>query len=751
MIRVISLAFLVLNLLALPAAGQQLATRWAAQVNAASVHPEYPRPQLVRSRWQNLNGRWRYTIQPREVDRPAESSFDGEILVPFAVESALSGVSKPVGETNRLWYRRTFVVPDDWRRDRVVLQFGAVDWEARVWVNGREVGAHQGGYTPFSCDITGALTPSGEQELVVSVWDPTDAQSQPRGKQVAKPRGIWYTSVTGIWQTVWLEPVPASRIERVRADSDIDSGRVQFQVVTSGADASHMVQVTVRDGGQVVGTARRKSDEQGLAVEIKQPKLWSPASPHLYDLRVELLRGEDVIDAADSYFGMRKIEAKADTAGVLRLFLNNQPLFQFGPLDQGWWPDGLYTAPNDEALRYDIEITRDLGCNMCRKHVKVEPARWYYWADKLGLLVWQDMPSGMATGKPESLRQGAPRDVEFSADQRQVFQREWQAIIDSLSGHPSIVVWVPFNEGWGQHNTNEILRWTKQYDPSRLVDGPSGWEDRQFGDLKDLHRYPGPGMFPVEPLRVSVLGEFGGLGLPLEGHTWLDRNNWGYRTYKTQEELLTNYERLIQQLPPLIADGLAAAVYTQTTDVEIEVNGLLTYDRAVIKMPVDRLTRLHQRLYDAPRRKTVLLPTSEKQPQSWRFTTAKPPEGWEQATFDDRSWRQGEGGFGTAGTPGAVVRTVWDSSDIWLRREFSWGEPPQAEIYLRLHHDEDTEVYLNGRRIAFGAGFITQYAELLVDAALREALRADRNVLAIHCRQTGGGQYIDAGLVGLVP
>ena len=427
-------------------------------------------------------------------------------------------------------------------------------------------------------------------------------------------------------------------------------------------------------------------------------------------------------------------------------------MFQFGPLDQGWWPDGLYTAPTDAALRYDIEVTKELGFNMARKHVKVEPQRWYYWCDRLGLLVWQDMPSGMARGRNQHVKQGQRRDAELTDQEQEQFRTELRAMIDQHRNSPSIVVWCPFNEGWGQHDTNAVLRWTREYDPTRLVDGPSGWEDRGYGDLIDMHRYPGPDMFPPPPERVSVLGEFGGLGLPLKGHLWVESNNWGYRTYATREELLAHYEALIREMPRLIGQGLAAAVYTQTTDVEIEVNGLLTYDRQQIQLDPRRLPELHRVLYLPPPRRLTVVPTSEAAPHSWLFTTTAPEgDAWTSPDFDAAGWTMAPGGFGTVLTPGAVVRTEWKTSDIWLRRTFELDGRLVAALtadgstpLLRLHHDEGAEVYLNGRRIASTSGYTTGYIEVPLD---RPEWREGQNVLAVHCRQTEGGQYIDAGLL----
>ncbi len=741
-----------------------LVSRFANDLDPERPMPEYPRPRLARDRWQNLNGRWEYAIRSKEELDPPKT-WDGRITVPFCPESQLSGVRKQVGPENRLWYRTRFTVPKEWRDESVLLHFGAVDWETTIWVNGEKFPTtHRGGYDPFTFGISDAArSANGEIELIVSVWDPSDTGSQPRGKQVRRPHGIWYTPVTGIWQTVWIEAVPSVHIQSVDIVPDVDSDSARITVKSWQTTRTVDPVIEVRDGDRVfrpdairstavpAESQPNRSFVTSVATVPQLTKRWSPNDPHLYDVSVSLSTTEPAVvppgrdrtsDAVTSYFGMRKIHFAKDADGVNRLFLNNKALFQYGPLDQGWWPDGLYTAPTDEALKYDIEVTKRLGFNMARKHVKVEPQRWYYWCDKLGLLVWQDMPSGMADGRPQGIPPGSRQDAEFTESEHKRFKSELQAMIDANRNHPCIVVWVPFNEGWGQHRTNEILKWVKEYDPTRLVGGPSGWEDRGYGDLLDMHRYPGPGMFPTVDDRVSVLGEFGGLGLPLEGHTWLGKDNWGYRTYTTREELQMNYERLLRQVPALIADGLAAAVYTQTTDVEIEVNGLMTYDRKVIKFDEKRLQELHAPLYRKPGRRVTLVPMSDKEPQQWRYTTDKPVDGWTAPSFDDSAWKSGPGGFGTEGTPNTTVRTVWNTNDIWIRRSFEIANPPSETLVLRIYHDEDAEVYLNGELVARTQGYVTTPAIIPIDGSLKSG----RNHLAVHCRQTGGGQYIDVGI-----
>jgi len=723
-----------------------LMTRWAKDVSPGNVHKEYPRPQMVRKDWLNLNGLWEYAITAKDESKPA--NFDGQILVPFPVESALSGVMKKVGEKNRLWYRRTFTTSRKWKGQRVLLHFGAVDWDTTVWVNGKELGNHRGGYDPFTFDVTDALKDTGKQEIILSVWDPTDAGSQPRGKQVKRPGGIMYTAVTGIWQTVWLEPVPRTYIRSIRIEPDVDDNCVWVIADVAGDSDSCVVHAQTWLPSEKAAELPEPSGFTGkpgkrLHISLaKRPKtrLWSPDSAFLYDLQVSLhkkgggqsVRGE-LVDQVTSYFGMRKIEMKKDEAGINRLFLNNKSLFQYGPLDQGWWPDGLYTAPTDEALRYDIEVLKRLGCNMLRKHVKVEPARLYYWCDKLGLMVWQDMASG---------------NNKTDADKKQ-FELELMRMIETFRNHPCIVMWVPFNEGWGQHDTPRYAELIKKLDPTRLVNEASGWANKESGDVRDIHSYPGPAAPPNEEKRASVLGEFGGLGLPVKGHTWQDEKNWGYRSYETREQLTNAYVALLSKLRTMIGGGLCAAVYTQTTDVEVEVNGFMTYDRAMIKADAKQMAEAARKLYLPPPVIKTIVPTSQRRGIEWSYTTSKPGDGWQNPGFNDSSWKKGLGGFGTKGTPGSVVRTEWKSSDIWLRRTFELKDKKLNEPHLSIHHDEDAEVYINGQLVAKLSGYTTSYVQVPIDEKVSKALKAGSNCLAVHCRQTGGGQYIDAGMVNV--
>ena len=584
----------------------KIMTKWAEQVNSDHPLPEYPRPQLRRvDNWKNLNGLWDYAITSAS-DPSIPSAFNGKILVPFAVESALSGVGKTVGKDQALWYRTTIEQKRPSGKNKLLLHFGAVDWRADLYINGQKAGRHEGGFDPFTFDITQYLKKGKKQQIAIRVWDPTDDGPQPRGKQVNKPNGIWYTPVTGIWQTVWTEEVPDSYIISTRHTPDLDQERLTVSAQIASAEPGDQVKFTATDKGAVVAeTTIDAGQEVTGALKISHPHAWSPNDPHLYQLQITLLRKGKKVDAASSYFAMRKSSLVKDSKGFTRMGINNQPLFQYGPLDQGWWPDGLYTAPTDDALLFDITETKKMGFNMIRKHIKIEPARWYYYCDSIGMLVWQDMPSGDLGGnawdnQPGKIS-GRNREKQRSAVSEAYYKKEWKAMMDATYNFPSIVVWTPFNEAWGQFKTVEITKWTKQYDPSRLVNSASGGNFYEVGDIIDLHNYPDPAM--PDPAvfkntgRALVLGEFGGLGLPVEGHTWQNKDNWGYQTFKNKEQLLKRYGGLVKHLKQLIPLGLSAAVYTQTTDVEVETNGIMTYDRKVIKMPAEKLHALHSSLY----------------------------------------------------------------------------------------------------------------------------------------------------------
>ncbi len=577
-------------------AGDKIKTQWADQVTPDKVLPEYPRPLMTREHWANLNGLWNYAITSKDGKQPV--TFDGEILVPFCIESSLSGVQKEVGADKALWYQRDFMVPKAWKGQRVLLHFGAVDWMADVWVNGIKVGSHTGGYTPFSFDITQALN-GKTNELVVRVWDPTDDSYIPHGKQVNNPRGIFYTAVTGIWQTVWMEPVPDSYIASLHTVPNLDKATVTVTPEFKGLTSDDLYQVEVLFEGERVASGKALG---GQPVEVNMPqgfRTWTPDRPNLYDLKVTVFRKGKIVDEVGSYFAMRCFGTKRDESGIVRLTLNGKPIFHFGPLDQGWWPDGLYTAPTDEALAYDIEQTKELGFNMIRKHVKVEPARWYYHCDRLGMIVWQDMPSGgKGPGWQTTQYFQGPESVR-SLESEECYKKEWREIIESLISQPCIGVWVPFNESWGQFKTPEIVEMTKKLDPTRLVNPASGGNFYACGDILDLHHYPEPKMVLYDPTRVTVLGEYGGIGRKVEGHTWVKDQGWGYVEFDSEEKVTDTYVEYANQLYYMVPQGFSAAVYTQTTDCETELNGLMTYDRKVIKLDKKRLLEINRKISHA--------------------------------------------------------------------------------------------------------------------------------------------------------
>lgn len=576
-------------------AGEKIKTEWANKVNPKQVLPEYPRPIMERKEWKNLNGLWNYAIQ--EAGKPAPAKYDGQILVPFAVESSLSGVMKEVGAKNELWYNTTFNIESNWKGQNILLHFGAVDWKTEVWLNGVKIGSHTGGYTPFSFDITPFIAGT-TQQLTVKVWDPSNEGPQPRGKQVKNPEGIWYTPVTGIWQTVWIEPVNKKNITTIKTTPNIDQNVINIKPEVAGASYGDIIEVTVYEDSKTIATGKALVGEN-LEIVLNNPKLWSPESPFLYKTNVKLISNGKVVDQVKSYFAMRKIGSKRDANGVLRMQLNNKDYFQFGPLDQGWWPDGLYTAPTDEALKYDIAKTKELGFNMIRKHVKVEPERWYTHCDEMGILVWQDMPSGDEQPLWQNKKYFEGTELQRTAKSEEIYRKEWKDIMDHLYSYPSIVVWVPFNEAWGQFKTVEITEWTKNHDPSRLVNSSSGGNHFQTGDILDLHNYPGPDLYLYDARRITVLGEYGGIGLPLEGHLWRANDNWGYIKFKNATEVTNEYIKYAKDLKKLVKTGFSAAVYTQTTDVEGEVNGFMTYDRKVDKMDFEKVKSINKEVIDA--------------------------------------------------------------------------------------------------------------------------------------------------------
>lgn len=720
-------------------AASPLMTPWGEKITPENAWREYPRPQLVREQWQNLNGLWEYAITPKNGERPAE--WQGQILVPFAIESALSGVGRLLDPKELLWYRRSFITQAK-ADERVLLHFGAVDFRAQVWVNGIEVTdvPNESGNLPFTLDITQAVK-SGANELVLSVWDPTTEGNQSVGKQHLKPHGCRYTRVSGIWQTVWLENVPATHIASYKTVTDIDNNSIAVTVMTAGNLMGATAEVAVMLDGQTLAKGEVKAWGSPVKLVLDQPRLWSPDAPFLYDLRITL-RTKASEDVVKGYFGMRKIERRADENGIQRFYLNNKKIFFSGTLDQGWWPDGLLTPPSEDAMIFDIMLLKECGFNMMRKHVKLEPLRYYYLCDKLGLAVFQDMVSGWQDGE----------------DRYTLYRRDFKGMLDLLQSIPSIVMWVPYNEGWGQPEkakTNMVLDWVKRYDPTRLVSGPSGWKDHGVGDALDIHKYPGPDMPPVTENRLAVLGEFGGIGLAIEGHLWAKGGSWGYVSDKTADESFARYTSLFDQLSKLVSKGLAAAVYTQTSDVEIEINGLVTYDRKHVKYAPKDLAKLNQQLYAAMGLTIYeLLPTAETHPQKWKYAFEQPADGWELVDFDDSAWKTGEAGFGNAKVQAdnkdAVVRTLWETQAIWLRRTFNFEGSVPAKSHLKIFYDEDTQVFLNGKKISSLKGYNKAYGIVDIDMTIfSQALKKGRNVIAVHTVNTTAGAYIDLGIEGV--
>lgn len=731
-----------------------ITTPWYDTIDPANVLGEYPRPQMVRDNWMNLNGIWDFKESISMGRYRPNQSFDKEILVPFPIESALSGLMM-TDHTERPYkaylYRRTFTVPDEMKGKNILLNFGAVDWKCEVYVNGKLVGTHTGGYDPFSFDITTALQGEGEQELQVQFMDPTDAGGQPVGKQKIQNGGIFYTPSSGIWQTVWMEGVSASHISTLAIVPDVDNSAVKIKV--SGENAySCQVAIRIYDKGTLVAEQSGKT-YQNIELKINQPKLWSPDSPFLYDVEVELLSNNTTVDKVKSYFGMRKV-SMGSIDGKACFMLNNEPIFQFGPLDQGFWPEGLHTAPCDDALIFDIEQTKALGFNMSRKHIKTEPDRWYYHCDRLGLLVWQDM----INASPGQNRLGDDDWVKKN------FLDECDRVINSLINHPSIVTWIAFNEGFGQYadnntHTRNAYNRILALDGSRIISSASGWVIFDgIGQVADMHSYPRPGMLPNPTSnRISVCGEYGGISYVIKDHLWKD-SDMEYVSVGSSEELKEVFNSYADLLKPLQADGLGGAVYTQLTDLEGEVNGLITYDRKVVKVNEQQKKEMRDAIAHAIHSSAKeLVPTALRAKNTqWKYTSIVPESNWNTSDFDDRSWSTGVSGFGDGNAPNttydnkSTVKTEWKSSYIYLRKKFTVDaddEKLRDGLRLILYHDDDCEVYINGVPAFSATGYTSNYTTFDVSDEAKNALKAGENTIAVKCTQYTGGQYIDAGLI----
>lgn len=578
-------------------------TKWTSKVDAQKVLSEYPRPTIVRkSKWVNLNGLWDYCVVDTQ-QIVTDDLFTEKILVPFPLESSLSGVMRSLLPSQNLWYRRSFHFNKEYTQRRILLHFGAVDWKTTVYVNGKEVMQHIGGYNSFSCDITGFVK-SGENSLLVKVYDPTDRGIGPHGKQVLAPANIYYTPTSGIWQTVWLEEVPDIHIENIRITPDIDKNQISLIVKVNSKNRSLGIVANVLNGSTGKGQVNSE-----ILLKVPNARLWTPNDPYLYDLEIKIIDKStgQIMDVVQTYFGMRKVSIGKDDKGYNRIFLNNKYLFNLGTLDQGFWPDGLYTAPTDSALAYDIRVIKAMGFNMIRKHIKIEPERWYYYADKLGMLVWQDF-----VNPNQSLPTGAKAE----------FERGIEETIGDLYNHPSIITWVVFNEKWGQFDQKRLTEKVKSADPSRLVNGHSGellYVNKILrspspdafisSDMTDVHSYPYPMLPPDLPGKIKVIGEFGGIGVPLDGQLWDDLTpGWGYQGVGTPDTLKREYSRMMDSIIALEKEGLSASVYTQPFDVESEQNGLITYNRSTIKLPLDTIRLLNDKLLHSERETLTFLP-----------------------------------------------------------------------------------------------------------------------------------------------
>ena len=567
--------------------GDKIKTKWGINLDVNNIWNEYPRPQLERKNWINLNGPWLYSISGIWSNKPKKP--DGIILIPFPLESSLSGVMRNISDEHIIWYEKDIEIPKNWSDKNIILNFGGVDWKCTIYINDIKIGEHLGGYSAFNFDITNSLK-KGKNKLIVKVIDPTNKGYQPCGKQALNPNGIYYTSISGIWQTVWLEPVNKDYIKNIEINNDFDNKEIKINFKIN-SEKKLPINLSLEYNGQNITKMKGLSNDN-IIIKFENNSFhpWSPSEPNIYTIRAELFNeSNQIIDSIQSYTTIRKIEQKKDETGYYRIYLNNNKIFNMGVLDQGYWPDGLYTPPSEEAMIYDINKLKELGFNTIRKHVKIEPYRYYYYCDKIGMLIWQDMPSGdqgKNIRKQYKLEKGTDR--RRSEQSIETYYKEWGEIIDNLKFFQCIIIWIPFNEAWGQFDTEKVANFTIIKDSTRLLNVASGGNHRKGGNIFDLHHYPEPSQFILYEDEINVIGEYGGLGLEIYNHTWKE-DNWGYVKLNTKEEVTQKYEEFIDKLINLSKKGTSAAIYTQTTDVEIEINGLITYDRAEMKIYEDRI------------------------------------------------------------------------------------------------------------------------------------------------------------------
>jgi hypothetical protein len=729
-------------------------TPWAADVTPDNAWQEYPRPQMVRKDWKNLNGLWDFEISMGTNNRPLQN-YTRKILVPFCVESALSGIKETIRGSQEMLYRRLFDIPENWKGKRILLHFEAVDYQTKLWIDDKYVGEHKGGYDAFTFDITDALNSTGTHNIKLVVWDPTNYGTQPVGKQSLPElvRGYRYTPTSGIWQTVWMEPVEEVSISSIKVLPDIDNSTFTVETGLKGWGYDHQLKVQAFDKGTMVASGEALPGKP-VVMKISNPKLWSPDSPFLYDLKVTLVKNNSVVDEVESYFGMRKISMARDESGLMRINLNNKAIFQLGPLDQGYWPDGILLPASDDALKYDIEYLKKIGCNMARVHIKVHPERWYFHCDKLGLLVWQDMVSPWSRYSRSEVGGAA------------AWEAEWEKIMDQLYNHPSIVQWIVFNESWVQYDTERLTSWTQRKDPSRLVTNASGWIDRNVGNIRDFHDYtlyPSVAWVPKYYDRAMVIGEGGGFDLPIKGHLWfpeqtmpdkIDRAGDLVReTYNSASVLEERYTEWIDNVTLLKKYGLDAMVYTQISDVEIELNGWLTYDRKVSKILEERLAKIHSKLFSTPMKGKIILPLSLNTPQEWQYSYSQPVEDWFKKGNSGK-WNTGKAPFGRSMVTVPEVNTKWENETLFLQKDVNIKTLPSRAGVI-VYSSGLTNIYINGEFAMQINNLRRQDLELKVSEVILSAkavslLKKGTNHIAIKAEFTSAEQqfnYFDIGLV----
>mgnify|MGYP000102834915 FL=1 len=697
----------------------QIMTNWANDVTPENVWKEYPRPQMVRTDWLNLNGLWDFEITERDTNKIA-INYARKILVPFCVESALSGIKETITGKQQMMYRRFFSIPSHWNQKHLILHFEAVDYETKVWVDGKYVGIHKGGYDHFQFDIAGFLNKDEKHEIKLVVWDPTNEGSQPIGKQAlpAIRNRTKYTATSGIWQTVWLEPTNEVAIESIKIIPNIDNGTISLQTKVVGVTQGTRIKIQAFDQGKEIASSIAAIGEP-VSLQLNQPKLWSPTNPFLYDFKLSLINDGKVVDEVSSYFGMRKISMGRDQEGYMRILLNNEIIYQLGPLDQGYWPDGLLTPASDQALRFDIAYLKKIGANMDRMHMKVQPERWYYHCDQLGILVWQDMVS--PTKFIDTKSNLNPSDFEL----------EHNITVDQLYNHPSIIQWVLFNESWGQYDTERLTAALKAKDPTRLVINASGWHDKKVGDIRDFHDYtihPAIALVTKNDDRAMVLGEAGGFDLLIPGHLWTPdlktetklKTDWTLDfkkgVVKSADELIEKYKILLDDLFQRKKYGLNAVVYTQISDVEDEISGWMTYDRKVSKLPETTFAALHEQFFKPTMTGKFILPLSINEPQQWNYSFTAPSNDWiKNLMLSD--FKTGMAPFGIESNNVHKVNTPWNTNSLFLNKEFTLSSVP-SKLSLIACNTGITEVYINGAYVMQFNNFLKNDPEVKISETI---------------------------------